>query len=137
MTAISASSLSLPAGVRARRKARLRHGSIAFIRFVARTVAIVVPVFLFATFITYALGAVSGLSPAGLKLGDAATPADVERVNAQFGLDQNVAVRYIDWLGGILRGDVFPRPERRGDGGKAGRDDPVRGGLFVAAGNDG
>lgn len=106
MTASTARSLSLPAGIRARRKARLRHAGIAFLRYVVRTVAIVVPVFLFATFITYALGAVSGLSPAGLKLGDAATPADVERVNAQFGLDQNVVARYVDWLGGILRGDL-------------------------------
>ncbi|MET0989990.1 MAG: hypothetical protein ABWY54_05035, partial [Glaciihabitans sp.] len=56
-------SRSLPAGVRARRKARLRHGGLSLLRFVARTVAIVVPVFLFATFITYLLGAVSGLSP--------------------------------------------------------------------------
>jgi peptide/nickel transport system permease protein len=106
MTATFTGPRTLPAGVLARRKAHLRHGTIAVLRFVTRTVAIVVPVFLFATFITFALGAVSGLSPAGLKLGDAATPADVERVNAQFGLDQNIAVRYVDWLGGILRGDL-------------------------------
>ena len=97
---------SVPAGVRARRRAHVRHAVLALLQFVGRTVAIVAPVFLFATFITFALGAVSGLSPAGLKLGDAATPADVERVNAEFGLDQNIIARYLGWLGGIVRGDL-------------------------------
>ncbi|MBM7784737.1 peptide/nickel transport system permease protein [Tenggerimyces flavus] len=64
------------------------------------------PVFVFATFITYALGAVSDLSPAGLLLGDAATPEAVAKVDAQFGLDRPVVVQYLDWLGGILRGDL-------------------------------
>jgi peptide/nickel transport system permease protein len=74
--------------------------------WVIRTIAIVVPVFLFATFVTYLLGAASGLSPAGLKLGDAATTADVARVNAQLGLDQPLIVRYGTWLGQILHGNL-------------------------------
>lgn len=74
--------------------------------WVVRTIAIVVPVFLFATFVTYLLGAASGLSPAGLKLGDAATTADVARVNAQLGLDQPLIVRYGTWLGQILHGNL-------------------------------
>jgi peptide/nickel transport system permease protein len=71
-----------------------------------RTLAITLPVFLVATLITYLLGAVSGLSPAGAMLGDAATPADVARVNAQLGLDRPVLVQYADWLGRILHGDL-------------------------------
>ena len=80
--------------------------ALAGLGWLLRSAAIIVPVFLFATFITFGLGAVSGLSPAGLKLGDSATDADVARVNAQFGLDQPLAVRYLTWLGGILRGDL-------------------------------
>ena len=71
-----------------------------------RTLLIVVPVFVLATLVTFLLGAVSGLSPAGLMLGDAATPADVARVNAEFGLDRPVLVQYLDWFGGLLRGDL-------------------------------
>ena len=80
--------------------------ALAGFGWLLRSAAIIVPVFLFATFITFGLGAVSGLSPAGLKLGDSATDADVARVNAQFGLDQPIAARYLTWLGGILRGDL-------------------------------
>lgn len=80
-----------------------RHPALAWW---GRTLAATVPVFLLATGATFALGAVSGLSPAGLKLGDAATPADVARVDAEFGLDRPVPVQYVDWLGGVLRGDL-------------------------------
>jgi peptide/nickel transport system permease protein len=75
-------------------------------RWLLRTIAIVVPVFLFATFVTFALGSLSGLTPGALKLGDAATPAAVAKVNAQFGLNQPVAERYLGWLGGILHGNL-------------------------------
>jgi peptide/nickel transport system permease protein len=74
-------------------------------RWLLRTVAIVVPVFLFATFVTFALGTISGLSPAALKLGDSATTAQVAAVNAQFGLNQPLGTRYLDWLGGAVTGN--------------------------------
>lgn len=76
------------------------------LKWLGRTLLVTIPVFLFATFITYLLGAVSGLSPAGQMLGDAATPADVARVNAELGLDRPVLVQYADWLTRILRGDL-------------------------------
>jgi peptide/nickel transport system permease protein len=76
------------------------------VKWLVRTVAIVVPVFVLATFLTYLLGAVSGLSPAGLLLGDSASPAEIARVEADFGLDRPVIVQYLDWLGGILTGDL-------------------------------
>ena len=72
----------------------------------ARTLLVVVPVFVLATLVTFLLGSVSGLSPAGLMLGDAATPADVARVNAQFGLDRPLIVQYLDWFAGVVRGDL-------------------------------
>jgi len=74
--------------------------------WLGRTLLIVVPVFALATLVTFLLGAASGLSPAGLMLGDAATAEDVARVNAQFGLDQPVVVQYLDWFAGLLRGDL-------------------------------
>ena len=75
-------------------------------RTVGRVLAVTVPVFLIATAVTFVLGAVSGLSPAGRLLGDSATPADVARVNAELGLDRPVVVQYVEWLGHILRGDL-------------------------------
>jgi peptide/nickel transport system permease protein len=76
------------------------------VRTLGRILAVTVPVFLIATAVTFVLGAVSGLSPAGRLLGDSATPADVARVNAELGLDRPVVVQYVEWLGHILRGDL-------------------------------
>jgi len=81
---------------------RLRRVAIA----VARPVGVFVPVFLFATFITFLLGAVTGLSPAYVQLGDAATPAAVARLNHQWGLDQPFFVRYWSWFSALLHGDL-------------------------------
>jgi peptide/nickel transport system permease protein len=74
--------------------------------WLGRTALIVVPVFVLATLVTFLLGAVSGLSPAGLMLGDSATAEDVARVNAEFGLDRPIIVQYLDWFGRLLRGDL-------------------------------
>jgi peptide/nickel transport system permease protein len=84
--------------------ARLRARRIAWA--VLRPVSVFVPVFLFATFITFLLGALTGLSPAYVKLGEAATPAAIARLNHQWGLDQPFFVRYWDWITGVLHGDL-------------------------------
>ncbi|SDE53686.1 ABC transporter permease [Pseudonocardia oroxyli] len=83
-----------------------RRRRFALLRLLGRTIGVTVPVFLLATLVTFLLGAFSGLSPAGQLLGDAATPADVARVNAELGLDRPVLVQYVDWLGHVVRGDL-------------------------------
>jgi peptide/nickel transport system permease protein len=82
------------------------HGARAAVLWLVRMLAIIIPVFLLATTITFLLGSLSGLSPAGAILGDSATPEDIIRVSKEFGLDRPVVVQYFDWLGGILRGDL-------------------------------
>jgi peptide/nickel transport system permease protein len=39
-------------------------------------------------------------------LGDSATPADIASLRTELGLDRNIVVRYVDWLGHALRGDL-------------------------------
>lgn len=73
---------------------------------VARSLAIFVPVFLVATFVTFALRALSGLSPAHNQLGEDATPEAVARIEHEWGLDQPFLVQYWHWLGDVLRGDL-------------------------------
>ncbi|MBD3010224.1 ABC transporter permease [Streptomyces sp. 5-10] len=71
-----------------------------------RSVAIFVPVFLVATFVTFALRSLSGLSPARIQLGEQATPAAIARVEAQWGLDRPFLVQYWDWFTGVLHGQL-------------------------------
>ena len=44
--------------------------------------------------------------PVDLLSGPETTAEDLARLRAAYGLDRPVAVRYVDWLGGVLRGDL-------------------------------
>ncbi|MGW6268874.1 ABC transporter permease [Streptomyces sp. NPDC055060] len=63
-------------------------------------------VFVLASLLTFALGALSDANPAAAVLGDTATPADIARMEAQFGLDRPLYAQYVSWLGGAFTGDL-------------------------------
>lgn len=73
---------------------------------VLRPFLIFIPVFLFGTFITFLLGTLSGLNPAYVQLGDAATPSAVARLNHQYGLDRPFIVQYWSWFTDLLHGSL-------------------------------
>jgi peptide/nickel transport system permease protein len=86
--------------------------SIALLRLrrVGRTIVqpltAFLPVFIFGTMITFALGSLSGLSPAGLQLGESATPEAVAALEHTWGLDRPIYVQYLDWFTALFRGDL-------------------------------
>ncbi|MFC1401498.1 MULTISPECIES: ABC transporter permease [Streptacidiphilus] len=63
-------------------------------------------VFLLASVLTFGLGALSSANPGAAVLGDTATPADIARMNHQFGLDRPLPVQFLSWLGHALHGDL-------------------------------
>jgi peptide/nickel transport system permease protein len=73
---------------------------------VGRMLLITVTVFLLASMLTFALGALSGANPAAAVLGETATPDDIARMNHQFGLDVPIWQQYLTWLGHALQGDL-------------------------------
>jgi peptide/nickel transport system permease protein len=79
---------------------------VRFLLWLGRTAAVVIPVFFIATFITFLLGAASGLDPAASIAGDSATPAVIAQLRHEFGLDLPLWQRYLDFMGGILTGDL-------------------------------
>ncbi len=69
--------------------------------------AILVPIVLISSFITYSLGALSNSDPAATILGqDSATPAAVAHLNHVLGLDKPLIVQYWDWLSRAVRGNL-------------------------------
>ncbi|WP_405495499.1 ABC transporter permease [Streptomyces sp. NBC_00096] len=98
---------ALPAAAARRRgvaPTRVRHAAVRVAAALARSAAIFVPVFLVATFVTFSLRSMSGLSPARIQLGEDATPEAIHRVEAQWGLDTPFLVQYWDWFSGVLHG---------------------------------
>ena len=75
-------------------------------RAIGRGIAVLLPVLLITTFITFLLGTVTGQDPAASVLGDNARPEDVARMRGVFGLDRPFIVRYWDWLWDCLHGDL-------------------------------
>ena len=71
----------------------------------AKALAGTVTVFLLSSMLTFGLGAMSGANPGAAVLGITATPADIARMNHQFGLDRPLPVQYASWLGHALTGD--------------------------------
>ncbi|MDI1461198.1 ABC transporter permease [Catellatospora sp. KI3] len=86
--------------------ARLRRAAARTASVAARSIAIFVPVFLVATFVTFALRSLSGLSPAHLQLGESATPESLARIEHEWGLDRPFLTQYLDWFGKVLSGDL-------------------------------
>ncbi|MGP7998428.1 MAG: ABC transporter permease [Streptosporangiaceae bacterium] len=69
--------------------------------------AVLVPIVLISTFITYSLGALSNSNPAATILGqDAATPATVARLDRTLGLNRPLVVQYWDWLTQAAQGNL-------------------------------
>jgi peptide/nickel transport system permease protein len=71
-----------------------------------RSIAIFVPVFLLATFVTFALRSISGLSPARITLGEDATPEAVHRIEHHWGLDRPFLSQYWSWFDDVLHGNL-------------------------------
>ncbi|MGD0702717.1 MAG: ABC transporter permease [Trebonia sp.] len=70
-------------------------------------IAVLLPILLISSFITYSLGALSNSNPAATILGqDAATPAAVAHLDYVLGLDKPLVVQYWDWLTQALRGNL-------------------------------
>src|SRR5580704_759552 len=69
--------------------------------------AVLLPIVLISTFISYSLGALSNSDPAATILGqDAATPAAVARLNRALGLNHPLIVQYWNWLSQAVRGNL-------------------------------
>lgn len=76
--------------------------------YVAQRLGQMIPVMLLVSVISFALTFLLPGDPARLILGDqmAADPDAYQAIRRELGLDRPVAVQYLDWLGGTLRGDL-------------------------------
>src|SRR3954452_12092993 len=64
------------------------------------------PVALISTLIVFLMTYLATANPAAQKLGDTATPADIARLNAQWGLDRGFFEQYGSWLWNAVHGNL-------------------------------
>jgi ABC-type dipeptide/oligopeptide/nickel transport system permease component len=77
-----------------------------FARLLAGRLAALVPVLLGVTLLVWAMSALALGDPARASLGQRADPAALERLRRELDLDRPAPVRYVRWLGRLLRGDL-------------------------------
>lgn len=76
------------------------------LRFVARRLPSVAFMLIVTSIIAFLLPRLTGGDPAQVVAGADATAEQVEAIRVRMGLDQPLPVQYLDWLGGVLRGDI-------------------------------
>lgn len=76
------------------------------VRLVVRRVVIAIPLLLAVSILTFALLEAMPGDPARNMAGMDATPAEVEAVRHQLGLDRPPIERYVTWLGGFVTGNL-------------------------------
>jgi peptide/nickel transport system permease protein len=76
------------------------------LRMIVRRTLIAIPLLLVVSFAVFALTTVSPTDPARAILGEGATPASVQALRHQLGLDQSLFQRYWNWLDQLLHGNL-------------------------------
>src|SRR5258708_9876476 len=74
--------------------------------YVARRIRATIPVMGIVALFVFSLLYIGRGAPAGVMAGDQATPADVERIRQNLGLDRPFLVRFGEWFWHILQGDM-------------------------------
>ena len=74
--------------------------------YITRRILATIPVMAVVALFVFSLLYIAPGDPAAVIAGDQATPADVERIRQNLGLDRPFLVRFGEWLWRILRGDL-------------------------------
>jgi len=74
-------------------------------RYLLQSLASTVPTFLLAAVLVFSLMHLMPGDPAGVMLGDTATPEEVQALRVTMGFDKPIYVQFYRWFTGVLRGD--------------------------------
>ena len=74
-------------------------------RYLLKSIASMVPTFLLASVLVFSLMHLMPGDPAGVMLGDTATPEEVQALRVTMGFDKPIYVQFFRWFTGVLRGD--------------------------------
>jgi peptide/nickel transport system permease protein len=81
-------------------------GAMNFLSFLVKRLALIVLVLFFVSIVIFLVVNILPGDVAQAVLGSEATPAQVEAMRERLGLNRPLYVRYAEWIGGVLRGDL-------------------------------
>lgn len=73
--------------------------------YIVKRILSLIPVLFIVSIITFLIVYLTPGGPATAILGLEASPEQINQMNAQLGFDRPFLVQYVDWLGGIIRGN--------------------------------
>lgn len=73
--------------------------------YILRRILATIPVVAFVMLFVFSLLYITPGDPAAILAGDQATQAEIEAIRTDLGLDRSFPVRFLEWSGGVLRGD--------------------------------
>jgi peptide/nickel transport system permease protein len=74
--------------------------------YIVRRILATIPVMVVVAIFVFALLHLSPGDPAAIIAGDSATDADIARIHAQLGLDRPFYIQFVEWVWGLLHGDL-------------------------------
>jgi peptide/nickel transport system permease protein len=74
--------------------------------YILRRILSTIPVMVFVALFVFSLLYIAPGDPAAVIAGEQASPEDVEKIRKSLGLDRPFLVRFTEWSGNILRGDL-------------------------------
>src|SRR5699024_6015713 len=78
----------------------------AMYKYIVRRLLVTIPVLIGVTIVISSVVYISPGNPARLALGPSATPEAIHALEQQRGLNRPPHIRYLDWMAGVLQGDL-------------------------------
>ena len=75
-------------------------------KYILRRLLIMIPTLVFVVLLVFLILSATPSNPGRMLLGPTASEKQVELLNNQFGLNKPVLERFVDYIGGLLRGDM-------------------------------
>ncbi|HLS69084.1 MAG TPA: ABC transporter permease [Kiloniellales bacterium] len=74
--------------------------------YIIRRILAIIPVLLIVAAIVFLMLRLSPGDPAAILAGDAATPAQIDRIRTELGLNDPLHIQFVTWMGQLLQGDL-------------------------------
>ncbi len=74
--------------------------------YILRRVLLIIPVLVGLSLVTFTVARLVPGDPVKLAAGPRASPEEIQRLREEFGLDKPLAIQYLEYMRGVLRGDL-------------------------------